>query len=408
MLAFVLALLAPLAADVPPSGLRAGVARANINPPAGIPHMNWGAQTHIEAAGLDPVGMKATALVVSDGKQKFAMVDVDALFVDYLRDVPRRAAARTGIPEAHIRLAATHTHAGPMLTSVKGPVGVNLDVYKRPFESYWEVVAGKVVDAIAEANSRLVPVHVYGGRGTGTININRRRPAAGDMPPSVGLNPEGFVDRELVVIRIDDSAGKPLAVLANFQCHGTVLAWDNKLISPDWVGRTRQAVEQAMPGTFCLFFQGAAGNQGPIEGFTGDLSVAHRLGATLGHQVVALALAVETTRRQPRFEGFAESTAFIAKQPWRATAPRDGTLKFASRTLDLPPRRYTPADIDRMASALAAAGKQDNPARTRRFRDLLEQWKKPHDPTPRKVQVQILRIGEVALVAMPGEPFAEI
>ncbi|MGH9660928.1 MAG: hypothetical protein ACRD96_20435, partial [Bryobacteraceae bacterium] len=76
--------------------------------------------------------------------------------------------------------------------------------------------------------------------------------------------------------------------------------------------------------------------------------------------------------------------------------------------LDLPPRRYTPADIDRMASALAAAGTQDNPARTRRFRDLLEQWKKPHDPTPRKVLVQILRIGEVALVAMPGEPFAEI
>jgi hypothetical protein len=30
------------------------------------------------------------------------------------------------------------------------------------------------------------------------------------------------------------------------------------------------------------------------------------------------------------------------------------------------------------------------------------------DPTPLLIQVQILRIGDVAIVAMPGEPFAEI
>jgi hypothetical protein len=289
-------------------------------------------------------------------------------------------------------------------------------------KSYHTMVADKVVGAIVEANSKLRPVHAYGARGIGTININRRVRAKGDLPAAVGRNPKGFVDRELVVIRIDDAQGKPYAILANFQCHGTVLAYENKYLSPDWIGMTRKVVEQALPGATCLFFQGAAGSQGPIEGFTGDLDVAHRLGAILGHQVAALALGIETVRREPRFEGFVESTAYQAKQPWRVSGPRDATLKFTSKIVELPPRRYTQAEIDEMANLVAearqkvdAVKRSGDPwkrhqaqARLRRFTDLLAQWKRDYDPTPLPIQVQILRIGDMAIVAMPGEPFAEI
>jgi hypothetical protein len=93
----------------------------------------------------------------------------------------------------------------------------------------------------------------------------------------VGTNPDGFVDRELVVVRLDDAQGKPYAVLVNFQCHGTVLTYENKLISPDWIGMARKTIERAMPGVTALYLQGAAGNQGPLEGGTGDIAVAHRL-----------------------------------------------------------------------------------------------------------------------------------
>ncbi|MBI3471540.1 MAG: hypothetical protein HY013_09305, partial [Candidatus Solibacter usitatus] len=68
--------------DSPPSGLLAAVARADITPPVGIAHLNWGSQTHVAATGVDPAGMAATALVLSDGRRKFALVDIDALFVD--------------------------------------------------------------------------------------------------------------------------------------------------------------------------------------------------------------------------------------------------------------------------------------------------------------------------------------
>jgi hypothetical protein len=405
-----------------PSGLLAGVARADITPAVGMAQLNWGSQTHVEATGVDPAGMVVTAIVLANAGQKFALVDVDALFVPGYGPIAARVEAATGIPAAHVRLGATHTHAGPVVSVVRGPLGVDFSRYQEAQARYNAIVADKIVGAIVEANARLRPAHAYGARGTGTININRRVRARDGLPAAVGRNPDGFVDRELVVIRIDNADGKPLAVLVNFQCHGTVLAYENKLFSPDWIGPMRKAVESAMPGVTCLFLQGAAGNQGPIEGFTGDLDVPRRLGSILGYQAAALALGVETVQREPRFEGFVESTAFQAKQHWRVSGPRDATLRFTSKLLDLPPRQYSSKEIDDMATLVASASTKvtaakaggdpweihQAEARLRRFSDLLNQWRKPHDPTPVKVRVQILRLGDMAIVSMPGEPFAEI
>ena len=136
----------------------------------------------------------------------------------------------------------------------------------------------------------------------------------------------------------------------NFQCHGTTLTFESKVISPDWVGMVRKTIERAMPGALTLYLQGAAGNQGPIEGGTGDVGVAHRLGSILGNQAAALAMQIETVRREPLMEGFTESTAFAARQPWRVKGPRGGTLAFASKIVEVPRRAYTSEEIARMSA----------------------------------------------------------
>jgi neutral ceramidase len=407
-----------------PSGLLAGVSKVDIAPAIGIPHQNWGSATHIVAKGIDPEGMFVRALVLSDGKQKFALVDIDAGGAAGMDDTAKRASAATGIPVEHIRIGASHTHAGPSLSRGKGPVGADVTRYEQMMSSHRAVVADKLVGAVVEANSRLQPVHAYGMTGVGSININRRFRGEGnaDNPPAVGLNFKEFVDRELPVIRIDDAAGNPYAVLVNFQTHGTVLAYENEIVSPDWIGSMRNTVEASLKGSTCLFFQGAAGNQGPVEGYSGDLELAHRLGRILGHEAAALAFRISTVRREPKFEGYVESTALQAKQPYRVTGPHDATLKYVSKVLSLPRRQYTKEDIDRMArltadaerkmAALpAGAGAWDRSqaaARHRRWANLLERYKQPVNQQPVQLEVAVLRIGDMALVLTNGELFAEI
>ncbi len=425
-----LAAAAPLAAqvveqspkDAGPSGLLAGVARVSITPPSGIAHLNWGSQTHVQAMGSDPYGLLATALVISDGRHKFAMVDLDAVLAEEFNDLIPIAAARSGIPAEHIRIGVSHTHSGPGLRPEKGPPGLDMDLHRTLFENHRKAVYDKIAGAIVEAASRLEPAHIYGAKGTGSININRRFRAAGGNPPAVGRNPDGFVDRDLIVLRVDNAAGQPLAVIVNFQCHGTVMGFANKLITSDWTGPMRHTVEQSLPGAKCLFFQGAAGNQGPVEGFTGDLRVAERLGSILGHEAAALALRVETVKREPAFEGYIESTAYQAKQYWRVSGPRDSQVKFARTTIETPRRRYSTVEVEAMRSEVAEANRlldtakasrdewkvYQAEARLRRSSDLLKLRTAPRDPSPRPVTLEVLRIGEIAIVSMPGEPFAEI
>ena len=416
--------------DSRPSGLLAGVAKISIEPPVGIPAMNWGSATHVVSKGNDPEGMFIRALVLSDGKQKFVLVDVDGLGGGGggYEDALRRAAARTGIPVEHIRVGLSHTHSAPGLSRGKGPAGADLKQYEPMMEAYRAAVAEKLVSVIVEADSTLRPVHAYGMVGTGSININRRfrgkGPNDAEAPPAVGLNFTEFTDRELPVIRMDDAEGRPYAILVNFQCHGTVLAYENQMVSPDWIGPMRNTVEASLPGATCLFFQGAAGNQGPVEGFTGDLEVPHRLGRILGLEAAAVALRISTVRREPRFEGYTESTALQARQPYRVMGPYASPLTYASKILELPRMVRGGADIDRMTNLAAAAGKaleqvRQKPgatewelaqaaARYRRWNDLLESYRRPANDAPVRLEIAVLRIGDMALLMTQGELFAEI
>src|SRR5207245_4529881 len=106
--------------------------------------------------------------------------------------------------------------------------------------------------------------------------------------------------------------------------------------------------------------------------------------------------------RAPRFEGFVESTANIARQPWRVEGPRDSTIKFTTKVIDVPGREYTPDEVERMRSEVAVAKqklaalpagadpiqKHLAEARLRRVSDLLTQWQKPSDGKPVQVRLQ--------------------
>src|SRR5205085_1967147 len=111
----------------------------------------------------------------------------------------------------------------------------------------------------------------------------------------------GPCDREVLVVRLDTNTdGSPLATLVNYACHATIMGPPNRLITPDYPGAMKRVVEHAVGGK-CLFFQGSAGDQGPMQGFLADPRVYRNLGAILGHEAAKVALATTSVPSEVSF-----------------------------------------------------------------------------------------------------------
>jgi hypothetical protein len=261
--------------NTPERALSAGIARADITPPIGIPSSGFAGRGPLNAHH-DP--LYATVMVASNNSQKAALVscdllDLDAETVARIRDV---AADRTGIDAARITIACIHTHYGP-------------DAYrsqdKEIIRAYRANLIHTVAGAIQEAACAMSPIRLGVAWGESDIGINRREKRP-DGQIVLGNNPTGPIDRSLAVVRIDHEDGAPLACLVNFQTHPVSQASRTRHISADYVGRARQVIEK-LTGATCLYLQGASGNINPILMAPG-YEPARTLGTRLGCQVVQL------------------------------------------------------------------------------------------------------------------------
>jgi hypothetical protein len=128
--------------------------------------------------------------------------------------------------------------------------------------AYTNLFEQKLIDGIGEARKNLAPARLGVGWGFSQANINRRAIDI-DGKASLGLNPDGAVDRRIGLIRIEKTDGSPLALIANYAIHGTVLGPQNTLISGDAPGIVAEYVSEKI-GVPVLFINGAAGNLAPI------------------------------------------------------------------------------------------------------------------------------------------------
>lgn len=392
----------------------AGTGRSDITPAPGTPQGGWGAQTHQRGVGSD-LPLYATALVLQDSEKAAAIIDVDSIGFDaaWTLRILDAVSALTRLPREHIRLSCTHTHSGP--NTFRIPV---ITEGRDMIMEYLEALPLKISGAVWQAQRNLRPIRIGAAFGACEFNVNRRLRLP-DGRVVIGRNADGAVDRTVRVLRIDDKDERPVATIVHYACHPTTMAWQCQYATPDYPGMAKKVVEEQIGGT-CLFLQGATGDIGPKRGFTGDLGVYRKFGKLLGLEAAKLAVSIETLPRHERLTGLQESGATIALYEDEVVEPESATFDVCSHFLQLPLKQFPAPEI----AEAEAAGLREQLNRLRSNGTEIEireatakatqagmradraLWY--HGKTHIDWQLQGIRLGSIALICIPGEPFTEI
>lgn len=278
------------AAGVPASGstaagLRASAVKVDITPQTSQWLSGYGAR---QSTGvLDSIYHRVVAL--DAGGTAFYLISSDlCLFSPRLYDeVMAELQKDTGIDPKQVLWSVTHTHAAPEI----GPP----DMYKALLgrsdhdwdREYTSRTTRALVDAVRTARRQLEPARIAFGSGVAFANINRRARDV-DGRVSIGLNPEGPVDRQFNLIRLTRPDGAPIALVVNYAMHGTVMSGQNLAVSGDGPGIVTAYLEEKLGGTV-LYVNGAAGNIAPIYSVYPNARSGHlsEFRVLLGNRVLA-------------------------------------------------------------------------------------------------------------------------
>ena len=382
-----------------------GVARSDITPQVGIYARNWGAAKHDVAEGIHRP-LNVTALAICDnpaGENPVVLVDADLGWwrsVESERDFRRRLIDHLGLEEARFLFALTHTHSAPPLTDEVEPGWPGGELLEPYREQVWEAT----VDAVKRAIAAICPAVIEWRSGRCTLAAARdlRDP---DDPSRIvcGFDPGTAADDTLLVGRVTDTkSGEAIATLVNYACHPTTLAWDNRQISPDYIGAMRETIEQDQPGRLTLFTQGASGELAPRFQYVGDTAVADSHGRELGYAVLATLAGMEPPGAQLVFDSVRESGAPLAL--WRREkAALSTALKAVRISVDLPLKDWpSAAQLEREFEAAS-----DRVTRER-LRRKISIRRGLGDGETFAFPVWVWKIGDALLAASMAEAYSQI
>lgn len=394
--------------------LRAGAGTAVLDVPIGHSHGGYLQSSRIGAphpdddpgspfAELFPAtrGMesapraKAIWLERGAGRLVLAQIDASMITAELTARVVDRVRERIGIDLGEtLILTATHTHAGPgrfSLHSLAPKLLANEPEGQREALAHGidtfspestDRIAGSIAEAIAAARESLRPARFGWAQGENDT-ASRDRRCQDDWQKG-----KGDKETAVTVLRIEDeSTGDPIAVLFHFAMHGTLYDWNNRSFSVDAPGHAEYAVERLFDEpVVAIYLQGAAAAVSP----NGDPAGHHgsqamdRVGWDLARTVGALwsgitpsaevdvAIAQRWIRLDRKTLGYAEGEF-----------PEDGAMLcfFLDSSCGTGPK--DPSSIDCLGKGLRGGGKY-------------------------VTRLAVARIGDLALLTLPGEPSKEI
>lgn len=363
--------------------MRAGFAEVDITPWLGIGI--GGGYFPVECKEIHD-NIYARTLLLDDGNCTVAIIGCDLLSLkrSTVKEVRQEIQLRSGIPGENILVCASHTHSSPATADV---LGGSAD------KKYLNLLKEKLVDVVGEAKSRLEEIQIgIGSRNVEGISHNRRfkmkdgthktHPAKGN--PDI-LEPAGPVDQELGVIWVKDLKGKIKGGLLNFTCHPTCFYPMRTTISADYPGQFVQLLKKKIADdAIFVFSNGACGNISPGRG---PMDTSEK-GMTYEERAYFMG------------ETLTKNATEIINESKLIENP---VIKIKSEFLRIPIRSTTVRD-EKNIKIIGLKSKDLVPV----YMKEMEILKKEREKEPFvDAEVQVIKIGDCALVGIPAEFFTE-
>lgn len=404
----------------PTSVCRLGLGFTDITPPIGMYHRMWGAAKHDRSTGVHRT-LRATALILepADGNASlrhiFISLDHCMFRPPEMDELKQRTCELLKVGADGLTIVFSHTHGAGLLTRDRADLpGGDL------IGPYLDALPAKIVAAVKEAQEFLEPVTLT--YGSADCRMGHERDCWDDARGIFvcGFNPDVEWSLPVMVVRATDAEGDHVTTLVTYPCHPTTLAYENTLISPDYVGALRSTIEDATQCP-CLFLLAPCGDIGPREGFVGDFAVADRNGRQVGYAALQALEAMGPVGHDFNYLGPVISGATLGNwrfEPQSPEATKQAT-RFERRRIEVP-LDYQPglptleqarAELIELQSQEAAARAKNDEAETARLRALVERKRRLIEriaPLPAgqlPYLVDLWRVGDAIWICIDGEPY---
>jgi neutral ceramidase len=250
------------AAEPADGTFKAGVAVRIITPAEPLWMSGYGGRTKPGEGKVHDLYVKALALEDAKGGRLVLLTsDLVGFSHAFAEAVAEAVRKQSGLPRERLCLTVSHTHTGPLLDGplVDSEAENVTPEQEKKVKEYTKQLRGWMVEVIVAALADLRPARLAAGQGTARFATNRRLPTSRGF--ALAPNPEGPVDRDVPVLRVESPEGKLRAVAFGYACHNTTL--DDDRWCGDYAGFAQAELEKKHPGAVALFWTGCGGDAGP-------------------------------------------------------------------------------------------------------------------------------------------------
>lgn len=387
------------------NNLQVGYAEENINPKLGIAIEGYYVPRFAKGILSD---LKATALAIKSGKETVVIISVDNCFLktNAINIIKSSIEKKTGVSEDKLFITATHSHTAPCLDD-EGFFKYD----NKPVKEYLEYLVKSVSDACEKALKDLKPAkmgYAVGKAPDRIAYIRRYKMKDGSTmtcPPINDPNidyPLGTLDQRVNVLRFDRENAESVVIM-NYGLHADTV--NGELISSDWVGWTQETLKKSLDGVKCICIMGAQGDVGsthvfPTESDMNDTEISfdNEMKSPGMARFVGRALAGTVLQVYDKVQYVDVSDIKIIAEDCKVkmNVPDKKDLPLAHKYADLHEQgkdNEIPYKAMELTTVVAEA---------------LRMVKLENSPKEKTMEMKGLRIGNIALIGIPGEPFTEI